>query len=236
MTEIVDRYLLAKDIASKSKYIQKNYLASKIFSRGYIKYRLLRPILKVYYKISSRKYGKESPWLTPASIEFLKNALNKRMTGLEYGSGRSTLFFSDSLGNLKSIEHDHSWYNYVRTMLTDKDISNVEYKLIQPLIPESKSTIEKRNGSAFDFEIINYNEYFSFIVDLPDEYFDFIIIDGRARVECSMRAVVKLKRGGIFILDNSERLRYEPVHRKLRSWKQVFTTTGLTDTTIWFKP
>ena len=51
-----------------------------------------------------------------------------------------------------------------------------------------------------------------------------------------MRAVVKLKRGGIFILDNSERLRYEPVHRKLRSWKQVFTTTGLTDTTIWFKP
>jgi hypothetical protein len=158
------------------------------------------------------------------------------MAGLEYGSGRSTLFFSSCLGNLTSIEHDSSWYNHVKTMLTENEINNVEYKLIPPLTPERKSAIEIRDLSAFDFEISNYNEYFSFIVDLPDDHFDFIIIDGRARVECSKRAVGKLKRGGIFILDNSERLRYEPVHHMLRSWKQVFTTTGLTDTTIWFKP
>ncbi len=236
MTEIADSYLLAKHIASKNKYVQKNYLTTKIFSADYLKYRLLRPLLKVYYKICIRKYGKESPWLTPASIEVLDKVLNREMTGLEYGSGRSTLFFSARLGNLISVEHDKLWHTQIAALLIDKDLKNVEYKLIPPHKSESKSTIEIRDLSAFDFEISNYNDYFSFIIDLPDDHFDFIIIDGRARVECSKRVVGKLKSGGIFILDNSERLRYEPVHHMLRSWKQVFTTTGLTDTTIWYKP
>ncbi len=236
MTETSDKHALAKIIASKSKFIQKNFLHAKSVSLGYLKYRLFRPFLKIYNKISIHKYGKYSPWLTPASIEFLYNVLNKDMVGLEYGSGRSTLFFSPCLGKLTSIEHDSSWFNHVEKMLIEKNISNVEYKLIPPATTETKIEIETRNKSSFDVEISNYNEYFSFILNLPDDYFDFIIIDGRARVECSKRAIDKLKSGGIFILDNSERTRYKPVHDLLKSWPVVNTTTGLTDTTFWFKP
>ena len=236
MNSIDHNYQVANDIALKAGYIKRNYLAPSENRAEYIKYRVLRPILKVYYKITTHKYGKESPWLTPASIEFLGKVLNKDMRGLEYGSGRSTLFISEKIGNLISVEHDRSWYSHVTTILHEKEIENVEYHLFPSSQPETKVEIEIRNNASFVFELNNFEKYFDFILDQPDDHFDFILIDGRARVECCARAVEKLKSGGIFILDNSERLRYKPVHTMLDSWKQVFTTTGLTDTTIWFKP
>jgi len=70
----------------------------------------------------------------------------------------------------------------------------------------------------------------------PDNYFDFIIVDGRARVECSFNAIKKLKRGGLFVLDNSERKRYMPIFNLLENWEMANTSNGLTDTTFWLKP
>ena len=227
--------MLAKQIASQRGYIKRNYLAPNRIIAAYMKYSILRPVLKIFYKLNTRKYGKESPWLTPESIEFLDKVLHKGMKGLEYGLGRGTLFISARLGKLISVEHDNSWHDILTAMLIDRKINNVEYKLIPPSKPESKSWIEKRNATVFDFEIDNYDRYFNFIVCLPENHFDFILIDGRARVECSRRAIDILKSGGIFILDNSERTRYKPVHDMLNGWQKVHTTTGLTDTTIWFK-
>jgi len=37
-------------------------------------------------------------------------------------------------------------------------------------------------------------------------------------------------------LDNSDRDRYIPVFTVLKGWKMLNTTTGLFDTTFWFKP
>jgi hypothetical protein len=83
---------------------------------------------------------------------------------------------------------------------------------------------------------MDYYNYYSKVNEYPDEYFDFVLIDGRARVNCGKNAIDKLKSGGIFILDNSERQRYRPLHELLIKWPSIYTTTGLTDTTIWIKP
>lgn len=47
--------------------------------------------------------------------------------------------------------------------------------------------------------------------EFPDEFFDFILVDGRDRVKCVESAHKKIKPNGILILDNSERERYSAV-------------------------
>ena len=180
------------------------------------------------------------PWLTPQSIEFLEERLTKEMIGLEYGSGRSTVFFAKKLKKLISIEHNEEWHKKVEKLLAERSLSNVDYLLI----PEQHTSngnedldleteLNKLDGSEPRNEFFNY---YNKVNDYTDEYFDFVLIDGRARVKCGLIAVKKLKNGGIFVLDNSERARYLPLHTALNFWPKVETTTGLTNTTIWIKP
>jgi predicted O-methyltransferase YrrM len=46
--------------------------------------------------------------------------------GLEFGSGRSTLYFSKRLDELYSIEHHQEWYEKVNNMLKSKGINNTK--------------------------------------------------------------------------------------------------------------
>jgi len=231
-----DAYNSSTSISSRSFYIKKNVVAKKSFSLRYFRYRILRPILKLYNRLLVLKFGKNKPWLCPAAIEILKNTLQKDMKGLEYGSGKSTYFFSQLLGSLTSIEHHEGWYKLVKDELEKNGSSNVSYELLPSAASETKKDIENRYRNPFEEENLMYQRYYSRIDEFHDNTFDFILIDGRARVECSRRAIPKLNQGGIFVLDNSERKRYEPIHEMLSSWPKVFTTTGLTDTTLWFKP
>lgn len=45
-----------------------------------------------------------------------------------------------------------------------------------------------------------------FNTNIPDEYFDIIIVDGIHRVNCAYASLNKLKKGGILILDDSNRI------------------------------
>jgi len=82
----------------------------------------------------------------------------------------------------------------------------------------------------------DFYNYYTKVNEYEDGYFDFVLIDGRARAKCGLNAIDKLKSGGIFVLDNSERPRYKPLHNALAQWPKVETTSGLTNTTIWIKP
>ncbi|MCB0486782.1 MAG: hypothetical protein KDC47_11360, partial [Flavobacteriaceae bacterium] len=175
---------------------------------------------------------------TPASILFFEKALNKDMIGLEYGSGRSTLYFAQKLKKLVSIEHYQGWHNKVKKELEVKEINNVDYFLIlkentPDAIEDIDTELDKLEGSEPRNDFVNY---YNKVNEYPDGYFDFILIDGRARVKCGLNAMKKVKSGGIFVLDNSERKRYAPLRNALKDWPQVNTTTGLTNTTIWIKP
>jgi len=161
------------------------------------------------------------------------------MTGLEYGSGNSTLFLAGHLKHLVSIEHDQTWYSEVRKNLAALKLSNVDYQLIAPALAGTiPYSIHNEYGlDENEFSVRSeFSAYFSYVRQFPDNHFDFIMIDGRARIECALNAIPKLKRGGIFVLDNSDRKRYTTIFKVLAGWKKVSTTTGLFDTTFWFKP
>lgn len=213
---------------------KKNYLfyTNKL---EYFQYRIFRPLLKFKYA-TFRKLHSPSPWLSQSSILFFENYLTKQHIGCEFGSGFSSLFFSNRIGKLVSIEHDTNWYKMIQNKMKLLKISNVEYHLI----PEND--IKDFENTTFDFETDffkvrrDYVNYFSALENHQNETFDFILVDGRARCECVFKAIPKLKPGGLMILDNSERKRYQYVFELLKDWESINTTNGLTDTTFWVKP
>lgn len=218
-------------------FIKRNIVAPKASNYKYIRYRVLRPILKGYYKLFNLFYPKR-PWTTPASILFFDKVLSKEMIGLEYGSGRSTIYFASKLKKLVSIEHYEGWYNKVKKELENNQIINVEYHLIL-----KQDTPDKTDDSDVELNKLvgseprnDFANYYNKVSEYSDGYFDFVLIDGRAREKCGLNAINKLKSGGIFVLDNSERPRYNALHDALSTWPKVETTSGLTNTTIWIKP
>jgi len=228
-------YLNIAKATTSNKFLIKRYNEKPdSFSFKYI---ILEPFLKLHYKIFNFLYHKR-PWTSPGSILFFEKALNKNMIGLEYGSGNSTLFFAIKFNKLISIEHNSEWYKKVKRNLEENKISNVDYFLFQKEDhPESNENLDIYLNEHDEYESKeSYRKYYDKIKEYPNNYFDFILIDGRARVRCGLNSISRLKKGGIFVLDNSERKRYKPLLSALDAWPKVNTTNGRTNTTIWIKP
>ena len=159
------------------------------------------------------------------------------MVGAEFGSGSSTLFFAPRISKLYSVEHNEEWYHLINEKLTGLNCSNVDYRFVvqndkSDFVDDVFDLEEKR-----DFEIRrDYVNYFRALNDIQDHSLDFAIVDGRARTECCHEILPKIKKGGILILDNSERKRYELVFEQLKNYEMYETTNGLTNTTFWFIP
>lgn len=224
-----------RKLLDKPYFLKKNYLPPKKSGFSYIRYRVLRPLLKLNYKIYKQTKG-STPWTSPASIELFDHWLSKDKTGFEWGSGSSTLFFSKRLKKLVSVEHHKGWHQKVVGMLERENISNVILKYVEIDYPDRELDKDGYQPAFTAKQVNAYENYFTAIDEFPDEYFDFVLVDGRARVKCGEHAIPKLKPGGMLVLDNSERSRYAPLIKQLDAWPCIWTTTGLTDTTIWFKP
>lgn len=215
--------------------VNRMYLKSR-GENGYWLYRILRPILKIRYGFFRRMH-KPAPWLSPTSILFFKKYLEKDMVGAEFGSGSSTLFFAPRISKLYSVEHNEEWYHLINEKLTGLNCSNVDYRFVvqndkSDFVDDVFDLEEKR-----DFEIRrDYVNYFRALNDIQDHSLDFAIVDGRARTECCHEILPKIKKGGILILFNSERKRYELVFEQLKNYEMYETTNGLTNTTFWFIP
>lgn len=236
---MTDSFQIAKEISLAPGFIKKNFVVRRRFSAPYFLYRVARPLLKLNYKFFKWR-NPVTPWTSQAAVRMFDRLLTREMKGFEYGSGNSTLFFAQRLGHLTSVEHNPAWYLEIGTRLKKLKLTNVDYHLITPDPGNDKKAetfYSDYQLTESDFTVRNeYRQYYSFVLRYPEEHFDFIMIDGRARVECSLNAIPKLKRGGIFVLDNSDRERYAPVFKVLSSWPMIKTTTGYFDTTFWFKP
>ena len=46
------------------------------------------------------------------------------MSALEFGSGRSGIWFSQRVQNLTSVEHDLDWYQSVKDKLEKENVTN----------------------------------------------------------------------------------------------------------------
>jgi hypothetical protein len=55
--------------------------------------------------------------------------------------------------------------------------------------------------------------YVQAILTTEDSSFDIVVVDGQARNACCKAAAERLRPGGLLVLDNSDRITYEPAHQ-----------------------
>jgi hypothetical protein len=166
-----------------------------------------------------------TPWMNFAAINFLRTITRKDMRAFEYGSGGSTMFWISRVQELISVEHDLSWYKNMKDKLDEHPSKNVRYILAEPA--PDPGFREKRFENPDDYisgnpEYIgkNFEEYAKSIDSFPDNYFDIIVVDGRARPSCIQHGIPKLKKNGWLIVDNTERKYYTaPFSFDRNSWK-----------------
>ena len=133
------------------------------------------------------------PWLTRQAVEILDDRLKPGDVGLEWGSGRSTVWFARRVAHLTSIEHNDHWYKRIKNLLSDKGIDNVEFFF-----------------AALDTESEGQPEYVRAAAELSKASLDFILVDGRLRDQCTEVAMQLLKPGGMLIIDDAARYIQHP--------------------------
>ncbi len=153
------------------------------------------------------------PWITFSAIDFLKKISHSEMRIFEYGSGGSTFFWASRVKYINSVEHDRSWFETIKMEMARQKITNVDYVLSEPYdIPDFE---KKKFQIASDYISSDktytgksFEAYAKTIDMFPDESFDLIVVDGRARPSCVLHSFKKLKKRGYLVVDNSERLYY----------------------------
>ena len=180
------------------------------------------------------------PWLTPAAIGLLATLLRPDDTGVEFGSGRSTVWFAARVAELTSVEHDIRWHATVTARLKDQGLGNVDYILAADDLPT-----ERGGDSAYARTALAF----------PDASLDFALVDGRYRDYSAKFIMPKIKPGGILIIDNvnwylpcrskapnSRTAELGPatdvwaeVWRQLAGWRTIWTSSGVWDTAIFIK-
>lgn len=181
----------------------------------------------------------DHPWLTRDANQFLSSYLRKGDVGLEFGSGRSTIWIAHRVSRLHSVETDGQWFLRVGSMIEEAGLSNVTYELISG---------NDEHALASAYEVV--------ISRAANSSLDFCLVDGDCRGVCALLLLEKIRPGGILIIDNVER--YLPsnsvspaarssvsgpaddvwarVETGLRSWRKYWTSNGVSDTAIFFKP
>jgi hypothetical protein len=167
-------------------------------------FRWLRSLRKDYL------FKKKQPWLVFDVIDVLNSLPLEGNTVFEYGSGGSTLFWLRHGAHLTSIEHDQTWYHTLRGQyLSD---AALDYRLIQPQyighqnLDPADPDLYASSDELFSHH--SFRNYCSQIDEFPNNYFDLILIDGRARPSCIKHAHKKVRIGGLLVLDNSDREYY----------------------------
>jgi len=166
---------------------------------------------KIMHKIFHRPII--MPWMTYREVAIIEEVLKKLKPKkcLEWGTGYSTLVLSSFVRKSKSwisIEHDIAWAAKIKNINRK---SNVAIYCIPP--NNFPWTDEYGDGNFYDLK-----DY----VEFPSRFmpFDFILIDGRARKDCLIKAYDMLSKEGIVILHDAQREYY---HQPLKLYKyQLF--------------
>jgi SAM-dependent methyltransferase len=198
---------------------------------------MISRLAEIYYHMTCPDH----PWLTKDANTILSCYLKKSDIGLEFGSGRGTVWFAKRVKHLTSIEHDELWYRKVQQMFDDSGIDNVDYYLL-PEDTEEKEAID--------------SDYVKIIGTFESNSFDFVLVDGIYRDFCTLFVLDKIRPGGVLIIDNvnwylpcksySPNSRdfsqgpkgeaWKQVEQSISDWRRIWTSSGVTDTAFFFKP
>ena len=176
--------LLAKNSEERSGKSQENNLGNAILLHPESYLKKMGWASSVLTK-ESVVQNNPAPWVTYSFLHFFERKVRRDFKVFEYGSGNSTLWLSQRVSEVVSVEHDERWY----TKMHDKMPSNVKY-LYHSLT----------YGGSYSQEVLKV-EYAG--------KFDIVFVDGRDRARCLQNCLSALKEDGVVILDNAERQYYK---------------------------
>lgn len=131
------------------------------------------------------KYSTENftPWLVPEAIAFIEEHINADVEVFEYGSGGSTIWFSERARSVTTVDHSVKWYKWLKKQISSKEIENISPHLS-----------------------IKRDEYVKFI-NKTKKMYDIILVDGLEvfRNACVRASYNRISKGGLFIVDNTNR-------------------------------
>jgi FkbM family methyltransferase len=161
------------------------------------------------------------PWITFAAARFLEQQVSLDSRVFEYGAGGSTLFFSQRVTELVTVEHDRQWLQETASKVRWHPARCWRAHLVQPVARSEPMRHDADDPEAYAstdprFRGMSFRHYASTIDRYPDNYFDVVLIDGRSRPACFKHAVAKVKFGGLIVLDNAERPQYAFVEEAAR--------------------
>tara|TARA_B110000003_G_scaffold275872_1_gene319864 strand:- start:5406 stop:6017 length:612 start_codon:yes stop_codon:yes gene_type:complete len=185
-------------------------------------------------EILYQKKNPTDPWLTAESIKILNSILKKDDVGLEFGSGRSSIWFANKVKFINSVEYKKEWFDIISKQIKSK--KKLKKKINIRLLKEK-------------------NDYIGYIRTFKKESLDFCLVDSIWRDYCALNVIPKIKVGGILILDNANwyipshskspnsirinqkywSKEFNIFHNKVKNWRNIWTTNGVSDTSIWIK-
>ena len=182
------------------------------------------------------------PWLTFPAVQFLKRSVRPHLRVFEFGSGASTIFFGLRCKEIYSIEHDITWAEKVKVSLRELGISNCRLRYVPPEAAQLAGDYTYRSHFP-GYEHQSFEIYAKSIDEHPDGSLDLVLVDGRAREACIKHAIIKVRPGGMLILDNTERSRYNQAALEVpKAWNRLSfpgPSAGaefFTETTVWIAP
>jgi predicted O-methyltransferase YrrM len=172
------------------------------------------------------------PWLTKEAILLLERLLRPDDIGLEFGSGRSTIWFAERVQKLISVEHGIYWIEKINKKLKEKGLVR-----------------------KVDYRLANEDNYLDILNEIENNSIYFVLVYGLQRDICSLKSIQKLKIGGLLIIDNinwfvpnksyfpsskrdnnfESQIWQDIWEKEIKNWRKVWTLNGVTDTLIAFK-
>lgn len=211
---------------------------------------MIRPLrhrtpLYIFNRVRRFVYVKthpKDPWITPAMVKILDSWLRPTDEGLEWGSGRSTMWLAKRVHRLTTVEHDEVWARMVQTALRD-EISDGRV-----IVKNEKDGVDNSASS----------KYVGVAASFLEKSLDFCLVDGKARGHCALACLPKIRSGGLVIVDNVERylprvvaspaprargladgfasVEWEQFSRAVSEWRVIWVSDGISETACWIKP
>jgi len=188
----------------------------------------------------------ELPWLNFPALDFLEKNMRPEYRVFEFGGGGSTLFFCKNVAEVATVEDHAGWFETLAQTVKEKGYQNWKGFFVAPEPFRGEKPRDKENPDDFSsgakgMEHLSFEQYARTIDQFATDYFDLVLVDGRARPSCIQQAIPHLKIGGLLVVDNTERDYYlarfqDVIAKKFKVETDVFApvayTPDFTKTTI----
>jgi hypothetical protein len=166
------------------------------------------------------------PWWPYRAAAYVAQHLPLTAHVFEFGGGGSTLWLEDLGAKVTTVEHDENWFKALQRVVSPRT-----RLLFRP--PVTGGRLQDQ---------WNFDHYVAAIDEVSANSLDLVIVDGRSRLASVLRSIEKIKPGGILLLDDSDRPRYQEAHTLLAGWYHTHIRglkpgdSVISQTSIWQRP